>query len=817
MNLNKLFNQKKLKYSGYFFIFFISLSFLYFKEFKGIQGDAYYYYSYAVSIVWDKDLDMKNQFDHPLPSSPTQTVTSSNYFIDAKTGRAFSFFNLGTGLLMTPLLFIGRIIDIIKGNLNEDPFSFHYQRIACYTNIILTSFATLFLFKLLKEFCSLGVAIIGPPIFLFGTNWLFYTVFFSGWSHAYSLALCIFGLWSFLKIYQKQNCLYASLFGFVFGLLFCIRNFNLLLFGFLLIISLVINKREGINEENAAKKTYEERNTWWTQIVHLFKGSPFNKKQLKFSLVALIFFLMGALPQFLYYHLTHGSPFVSSFEAAGKAIKPFFAPEAEHFRVIYLKNFFMLPSTLFNSENGLFYFHPLYLFGLLGFVLFKSTNLWLKITSWALFFSVYIYWFFDAAYFDTWFCRAAGAGFGHRRFLDLLPFFIIGGALFVERLRKNIFSRFLSSGLISFLLVASISFFHLFLNHFHDFYREKDSLIKFYLFLFKNWTYKLLFLVVWIAIYFLLSLNGKRENKEENKYLIKYQHPRVFTLIICLLLIPPLIFKGDPEWDRQRFKERQGFFLLYSPTPLIKIYGQEWLLPQDLGRQLVKKKAKIILPSPVRKGDIILFKITGSQKLTNEVAMIELWTDNIFQGSQRINPGKGIYLFPIIKETEDSRKIRIRINYQGQLSDFVFHEGKITFREQSRLPMGQVDLPKKDKILTSNEVWIEGWALDDWGIDRVEVRGKGLPKYEDKVNLDFLETSGEINLGEAEFLWNKRPDVEKVYVLYPDILRCGWKFRISRALLPKETRNMPLLIRVIAWDKEGNFAELGRKLFIWQD
>lgn len=783
--------------------------------FRGIQGDAYYYYSYAVSILWDKDLDLKNQFDHPLPDKPNQTATNGNYFIDSRTGKAFSFFNIGTGLLMLPFLSAGRLIDYIKGNKNRDPFSFPYQQIACYSNIILTSAALLFLFLFLKEFFPFNVALIIPPLFLFGSNWFFYNVIFSGWSHAFSLAICIIGLWTFLRAFRDEKRLYFALFGFLFGLLFDIRNFNLILFLLLLSFYFITNKRRKDEQFNCFEEKSQGKKNKEIILTGIIRS--IDQTKLQFSLMAAIFFLIGAFPQFYYYYVTHGSPIISSFQAAEGAIKPFFAPEAEHFKVVYLKNLYLLPATIFNSDNGLFYFHPLYLLGLLGIIFFRTNKIDLKLASWALFISVYLYWFFDAAYFDTWFCRAAGAGFGHRRFLDLLPCFIFGAAILIEGMRGKFIYRFFLSGLVAFLLISSISLFNLFVHHFPDFYREKDNFLNFYFYLFRGRKAKIYFLIVWIVICYLLSLKRKNTSNLEIVNHIKLQKPLISILIIAILFLPSLIFKNNAEWERQRFRERQGFFLLYTLTPLVKIYGKEWSLPENMGRFLIKKDIQVILPCPARKGDTFLLKMTCSENMKREVAAMEIWTGKVLQGIQKLSAGKEVYPFPLREETDEARVLRLKINYKGRGSDVFVHEARIIFQEQSKLPFGNVDLPKEEEIVAFDEVDLEGWALDDWGINRLEIRGKALLDYKPYQNLRSIKVEEDMFLAKAEFIRGKRPDVERTFVLYPDILRSGWKAKVSRRDLPLEARNKPLLLRAVAWDKEGNSAEIGRRLILWRE
>lgn len=825
----------------YFVIFLVILSIIFFRNFRGIQGDAYYYYSYAVSILWDGDLDLTNQFNHPLPGSKGQTITGGNYFIDATTGRAFSLFNIGTGLLMLPALSLRRSLDLIKGEDKLDPFSLHYQYFACYTNVIFTCLALLVLFIILGQYFSLSVALLMPALFLFGTNWLFYATVFSGWAHSYFTACCIFVLWSYLNLLKRKDFLSAVLFGLFSGILFGIRNISLTLFLalFLFLFSnLKINKGSLANlEKLKPKNSFNEDGSKPYRIIRskpifLSGLKACNKEALNLQLgwkeaalllVSLLSFLLAALPQFYYFHLTHGSPLISSFQAASSAIKPFFSPEAEHFQVIYWKNLHLLAATLFNSENGLFYFHPLYLFGLLGFIFYRHRQWRFQSTILALFFSTYIYWFFDAAYWDTWFCRAAGAGFGHRRFVDMLPFFIFGAAFILEKARRNKISCFIVAGVSSFLLLASFSLFKIFINDYAAFYREKDYLFSFYAFLFRGWKIKVLLLIFWSCFFLFYWLFKDRLSVrlEEQTEIIKggeeiiFQRPVLLGIIILVLVAPLFVFRDNGEWERQRFKERQGFFLLYSPTPLVKLYGKEWSLSDGSGRRMIGSVATIKLSSPLKEGDAILLKISSSGEGEKEDKKLAVYLDYICLGSQAIKSGKHVYLFPVDKVGRGERKLELCLERAAETGALIFHEGKIIFGDEDNPPFGHVDLPVEATVVASEKVEFAGWALDDRGLSAVEIWGMSKIEADKSMVSQADIVQGKL-LTRAEFETGTRPDVERVFVLYPDILRSGWRAKVSREIIPPEWEKQPLLIRIVARDNRGNQTELGQKIIYWQ-
>ncbi len=325
------------------------LSFFFVSRFKGIQGDGIYYYSYTISIFWDGDLDFKNQFDHPDPLSPGQTVTRGLYSIDKRTGKAFSLFNPGTGLLMLPAMALGKLADEFRGGQHPDPFDLYYQRLAAYTAVVVSALSLLVLFSILKNYYSFWVAALVPLLFLPGTNWLFYASAFASLSHVYALFLSACLVWSFLRFREKRIVASSALFGLAGGLLFATRNFSVVIFLLLFFCA-----------------TYE-----------LLKNHRALYARQAISLLALaaLFFLAGSAPQLVFNCFLHGSPFRTSLRAASSAQEMFGFPAVkEGFKVLDPANLQFLYSNLFNSDDGLFYFHPFYLVGLLGILLLRHRN-----------------------------------------------------------------------------------------------------------------------------------------------------------------------------------------------------------------------------------------------------------------------------------------------------------------------------------------------------------------------------------------------------------------------------------------------------------
>ena len=87
-------------------------------------------------------------------------------------------------------------------------------------------------------------------------------------------------------------------------------------------------------------------------------------------------------------------------------------------------------SVLFSLRHGLFSWHPILIVGLLGvFWLWKKQY---KILAFSFLGVFVLQWLLNAAVDDWW----AGWSFGHRRFINLLPFFALGLAFVFSAMQK---------------------------------------------------------------------------------------------------------------------------------------------------------------------------------------------------------------------------------------------------------------------------------------------------------------------------------------------------------------------------------------------
>jgi hypothetical protein len=123
-------------------------------------------------------------------------------------------------------------------------------------------------------------------------------------------------------------------------------------------------------------------------------------------------------------------------------------------------------------------------------------------------------------------------------------------------------------------------------------------------------------------------------------------------------------------------------------------------------------------------------------------------------------------------------------------------------------PIGWFDAPA-DKAKVMGMVSLDGWALDDLGVERLEIR-------RDPVAGDLagnIGRDGLVYIGTAAFIEGSRPDVETIYANYPLNRRGGWGLMMMTYGLPNQG-NGTFVIHAVAVDREGNAAEIGRKTLI---
>ena len=130
-------------------------------------------------------------------------------------------------------------------------------------------------------------------------------------------------------------------------------------------------------------------------------------------------------------------------------------------------------------------------------------------------------------------------------------------------------------------------------------------------------------------------------------------------------------------------------------------------------------------------------------------------------------------------------------------------------------PFGQVDTPAQNAAGVQGAIGVTGWALDDIGVNKVEIFRNCLGGF-DAPNCQMVLGQSVVYIGDAAFLTGARPDVAAAFPTYPDKNRAGWGYLMLTPMLPHVTNSQPyggqgpLTIYAIASDGNGNKQVLGR-------
>jgi hypothetical protein len=111
-------------------------------------------------------------------------------------------------------------------------------------------------------------------------------------------------------------------------------------------------------------------------------------------------------------------------------------------------------------------------------------------------------------------------------------------------------------------------------------------------------------------------------------------------------------------------------------------------------------------------------------------------------------------------------------------------------------PFGYFETPGDGMTGITGSIPVTGWALDDIGVNKVEI---------------YLEQAKKpVFIGNAIFIEGARPDVEQAYPGCPFNYKAGWGYLMLTNFLPNQG-NGTFTLYAVATDKEGNRFTLGTK------
>lgn len=128
----------------------------------------------------------------------------------------------------------------------------------------------------------------------------------------------------------------------------------------------------------------------------------------------------------------------------------------------------------------------------------------------------------------------------------------------------------------------------------------------------------------------------------------------------------------------------------------------------------------------------------------------------------------------------------------------------------SDLPFGSFDTPVSGSTAVSGSFAVTGWALDDIGINRVEIWRDRAAGETTPVFTGPGPANGRIYIADGFFVSGARPDVAAAHSDHPFHTRAGWGYLLLSYGLHNQG-NGPFTLYAFAYDVEGNIVTLGSK------
>lgn len=331
--------------------------------------------------------------------------TGTGFSLDLKNNKVLTKYPIGVALLEFPFFTLGAAIDKITQTDAPLGYTPTQHKMIGLSTVFYTTLGLLLLFVSLSD-TKRAVRYLVLFLAVFGTNFLFYMTRDGGLSHAYSFftfAAVLYTLKRFCVPFGNWKWLTLATVFIVLGCL--IRPINVLFYGLASLVVLLPNQTVFLQNRKA-----------------ILKG----------ILIALPFSLLLLLPQLMYYKYAFNDLLAYSYNDE---------------RFLYLENP-RIARVWFAPANGLFLYSPLFLLVVIGIIKQFKSNKTQSITL-AVFFMTITY------LYAAWWTPGLGCGYGHRGFIEFLPFFCLPVAFTLQKMRWNVASIAISVitlGYISFLV-----------------------------------------------------------------------------------------------------------------------------------------------------------------------------------------------------------------------------------------------------------------------------------------------------------------------------------------------------------------------------
>lgn len=387
-----------MKKLNYFYLFVVALSivvdfwlisgFVDGSGFPMIRSDGDGYYIYLPTLLIHKTLDfsvLKHHFAGNIINCP-------GIYLYAPTGKFMNVYPIGVAVLMSPFFLIAHVLTQTTGLFAADGYSLLYQCSPLVSALFYYLLGTYFLFKSLLKHFNENVSLLTIVFVTFGTSLFHYTTFDSPFSHIYSFCFVSLLVYLTRKFWFNKSLKSIILLGITIGILFLIRNYNLIYIAYFFLYPLQ-------PANSISKFLFQNLQVYWVNTRRIL-------------IVSLVSFIT-VTPQFLVWKALADNFIVYSYGDYGfKWLSP------------------RIGEVLFSTDKGLFFWAPTLIVAVIGLCIGIKQNHDKQLRNIAiasttiLFLLIYI--------IASWQVWNFGASYGHRGFVDAYAFFAFGLAIAIE-------------------------------------------------------------------------------------------------------------------------------------------------------------------------------------------------------------------------------------------------------------------------------------------------------------------------------------------------------------------------------------------------
>jgi hypothetical protein len=386
------------------FLFLFSLPFLN----PWVRGDGVGYYAFARAPLIQHNLDFTEDYRHANESFRGPRLDENGQPRSAfrtPTGHLDNHFTVGPAILWMPFLFLTHagvlLARALGSSVAADGFSDPYRFTMAFATAFYGFLGLLLSFRLARQYVEERWALLATLSIWWASSLPVYMYFNPSWSHAHSAFAVALFLWYWHETLSSRSLLQWLVLGLITGLMLNVYYANAMILA-VLAIEVFRQYYLAFRPDPSAAPASAPR------------VSQLLVRHFLFGAVVLI----CLLPTLITRNLIYGNPFETGY-----------TPLRD-----WLWSSPVFLSVLFSSNHGLLAWTPVLLLAIIGLFIFWR---WQRRAG-TPFFAAFIAFYLFITCYPDW---AGISSYGNRFFVSLTALFIVGLAVFLDRIAKLFRSR----------------------------------------------------------------------------------------------------------------------------------------------------------------------------------------------------------------------------------------------------------------------------------------------------------------------------------------------------------------------------------------